>query len=283
MPKETSEITLDETKLFLFLGASDSGKSYAATSFGLASEKYGGTDPRPCYLMELDGRLAALKGRPVVFDSFNNIEGAIGVIKKLAELRKTCIQYGKAPFHTLIIDSFTSFNDFAIADSLEVTEQKRDSGESKGRVRGELTLMTIEDYGYEAEAVRKLLWENLTDLKRFCNVIVVAHEVEHYRPVKVKAGEPTRTELVGFKLLARDKIAAKIPTRFDEIYHFLPKDKIISQQHIRRQVVFQDEIARTSFPQLSKTTAEFDISGQEFYPFWLKLIQSPISNKEVKK
>jgi hypothetical protein len=276
IPESTEDIKLDTTRLFLFIGPADAGKTYASTSFGLRSKKYGGTDDRPAYMLELDGRIAALASRPVVYNKFTNEEGAIGVLNRLKELRESCIKNGRAPFHALIVSSFTAFNDFAIADSLDVTESKREAGADKGRVRGELTLMTTEDYGYEAEAVRKLLWENLLDLKKYCDVIVEAHETEHYRPVKTKPGEPTRTELAGYKVLARDKIAAKLPTRFDEIYHFLPKEVVVSQQTIRRRVVFNDMVARTSFKPL-QSTAIHDISGKEFYTMWRGLIEGTIA------
>ncbi|MGB8840533.1 MAG: AAA family ATPase [Aliidongia sp.] len=274
LPKSAKDIKLDQYNLYLFVGPADGGKSFAATSFGYMSADQipppgmvQGTDPRPMYVMELDGRLAALRGRPVVYDAFTNVEGAAGVLNRLVSIRDICVQRNKAPFHTILIDSFTSFNDFAISDSLEVSDNN-----NAGRKRGDLSLMTVQDYGYEAEAVRKLLWENLVDLKRYCNVIVTAHEMEYYKPVKVKEGEPTRSELAGYKILARDKISAKLPTKFDEIYHFLPKEVIISQKKIRRRIVFQDQLARTSFPELAKSTEEYDISGQEFYYFWAKKI-----------
>lgn len=277
MPTPASEIQAEQTNLFLFVGAADSGKSYAATSFGFRGKDFGGTDPRQMYVLELDGRLNALRGRPVEFDSFTNIEGAVGVLNKLNDFREACIRKNASTnYHTLLLDSFTSFNDLAIADSLNVTDEKNrlNPKDQVGRKRGELSLMTTEDYGYEAEAVRKLLWEALIDIKKFCDVIVTAHETEYYRPVKVKPGEPTRNELAGFKILARDKISAKIPTKFDEIYHFLPKEVIQSMHSIRRRVVFQDMMARTSYPTLAKSTEEYDISGKEFYHFWKEKIAS---------
>ena len=91
MPQSTRDIKLDETKLFLFVGPADAGKSYAATSFGLMSKEYGGTDDRPAYVLELDGRLAALRNRPVVYDSYTNIEGAIGVLNRVKAASRTNI------------------------------------------------------------------------------------------------------------------------------------------------------------------------------------------------
>lgn len=274
MPKETEDIPLESTKLFLFVGPADSGKSFAATSWGFKSKKYGGNDPRPAYLMESDGRVQALRGRPVQYDDYTNVEGAIGMLDRLKEIRDKCVLHKAAPFHTLIFDSFTGFNEFAIADSLEVTAKKREANKGEGgRVRGDLLMPTMEEYGYEAEAVRQLLWENLLDIKRYADVIVTAHEVEKYKKVKTKPGEPTQTELDGYKILARDKISARLPKQFDEIYHFLPKEVVLSKKTIRRRVVFQDEMARTSYPQLL-TTEEFDISDKEFYHFWKEKISA---------
>ena len=274
MPLSTDDIKTDEPKLFLFVGPGDAGKSYAASSFGYASETFGGKDKRPAYVIECDGRVHALRSRPVVYDFFTNHDsswrpgegGAIAIINRLEELREKCVSTRSAPFHTLIApDSFTAFCAFCISDCME----DKTSG---GRKIGGLKLPTIEDYGYESEAVRQLMWEHLTDIKKYCNVIVTAHEVEKYKKVKTAPGAPSESILDGFKILARDKISAGIPVKFDEIYHFLAKEKVSSTKSIRRSVVFQDELARTSFSKLTTTEAH-DISGQEFYKWWLEKIK----------
>lgn len=276
MPKSTSDIPLEQTSLFGFVGPSDSGKSYAASSFGFKSKEFGGDDARPAYVLECDGRVSALRDRPVQFDSYTNEEGAIGVLNRLIELRESCVKNKVAPFHTLIgPDSFTSFCDFAIADSLDVTIQKNaqaKKGETlKGRRKGDLQLLTVEDYGYESEAVRQLVWESLLDIKKYANVIVTFHEVTKYKMLEAAPGAPSVRVEDGLKILGRDAISAKIPTKFDEIYHFLPKETVPSEKRMRYQVVFLDGLARTSYPQLRSTT-KHDISGKEFYPFWKEKI-----------
>ena len=274
LPLKTSDIPLEATSLFLFVGPSDSGKSYAASSFGLKSKEYGGDDDRPAYLMDCDGRVQALRGRPIVYDAYTNVEGAIGVLNRLNEIRETCVKHNRAPFHTLIgPDSFTSYCDFAIADSLEITEEANVGKTKKsGRRRGDLQMLTVQDYGYEDEAVRQLLWEALTDIKKYANVIVTAHEVTKYKVIPGAAeGAPSVRVEDGLRVLGRDKISAKMPTKFDEIYHFLAKETIVSQKAVRRQVVFQDELARTGYRQLASTT-KYDITNKEFYPFWKELI-----------
>ena len=275
MPLKTSDIPLEQTSLFLFVGPSDSGKSYAASSFGLKSKEFGGEDPRPAYLMDCDGRVQALRNRPVQYDTYTNEEGAIGVLNRLIEIRETCIKFNKAPFHTLIgPDSFTSFCDMAVADSLDVTVQnnKLNPKDKKGRKRGELAMLTVQDYGYEDEAVRQLVWESLLDIKKYANVIVTAHEVTKYKVIPgAGEGAPSIRTEDGLRILGRDKISAKLPTKFDEVYHFLAKETVPSQQSVRRQVVFLDELGRSGYPQL-QSTKKHDISSKEFYPFWKELI-----------
>lgn len=275
MPLRTSDIPLEATSLFLFVGPSDSGKSYAASSFGLKSKEFGGDDDRPAYLMDCDGRIQALRGRPIVYDSYTNVDGAVGILNRLVEIREICVKFNKAPFHTLIApDSFTSFCDMAVADSLEVTVQQNigKTRDLKGRKRGDLQMLTVQDYGYEDEAVRQLLWESLIDIKKYANVIVTAHEVTKYKTISGAAeGAPTIRVEDGLRVLGRDKISAKMPTKFDEIYHFIGKETIPSLKTIRRQVVFQDELARTGYTQLASTT-KHDIINKEFYPFWKEFI-----------
>lgn len=281
MPLSTKDISLEQTSLFLFVGPSDSGKSYAASSFGLKSKEYGGTDDRPAYLMDCDGRVAALRNRPVVYDTYTNEDGAIGVLNRLEEIRETCVKFKRAPFHTLIApDSFTAFCDMAVSDSQDITQEqnKNNPKDKKGRTRGDLQMLTIQDYGYEDEAVRQLLWESLLDIKKYANVIVTAHEVTKYKVIPgASEGAPTVRMEDGLRILGRDKISAKMPTKFDEIYHFLSKELVPSQQSVLRQVVFHDILARTGYPQLNNTK-KHNITNKEFYPYWLSLIGG-----EVKK
>lgn len=268
MPLSTKDIKPDSTNLFLFVGPADAGKSFAATSFGLKSKAYGGDDPRPCYMLELDNRIAALRNRPVEYDTFTNEEGAIGVLNRVIALREACVKMKAAPFHTLILDSATSLGDMAVADSM-------DTKTSAGRKIGELKMLTVEDYGYEAETWRQVLWENLIDIKRYANVIVTAHETKQYREVKGPPGSPAKSVWDGeYKLLMHgNKIADKLPTKFDEIYRFSPKEVIVSQKAIRRKVQFTGSLARSSYLKLASSAEEYDITGLEFYNFWRKMIE----------
>lgn len=277
MPLSTKDIPLEQTSLFLFVGPSDSGKSYAATSFGLKSREFGGEDSRPAYLMDCDGRIQALRNRPVQYDTYTNVDGAVGVLNRLLEIRENIEKFKVCGFHTLICpDSFTSFCDMAVADSQDVTIQanKANPKDKKGRKRGDLQMLTVQDYGYEDEAVRQLLWESLIDIKKYANVIVTAHEVPKYKVIPGSSeGSPTVRMEDGLRVLGRDKISAKIPTKFDEIYHFLSKETVPSQASVRRQVVFQDELARTGYKELA-STKKHDITGKEFYHYWKGLIST---------
>ena len=269
VPQSAASISIEETKLMLFVGPGDSGKSYASTSFGLRTKEYGGKDSRPCYMIELDGRIAALRNRPVMYNSFTNEDGVTKVLHRIEELREQCVKNKVAPFHTLIVDSTTSFGDLAVAESMETKG-------SAGRSIGKLELLTVEDYGFEAEAFRQLLWESLMDIKKYCDVIVTAHQTELYKTAATKPGAPTRQEWDGksYKILMHgNKIANKLPTKFDEIYEFANKELIVSSSSMRRSVRFQGHLARTSYPQLAKNTADHDISGKEFYTYWKSLLE----------
>lgn len=218
--------------------------------------------------MDCDGRVQALRGRPLEFDSYTNEDGAIGVLNRVIELREACKKYNRAPFHTLICpDSFTGFCEFAIADGMEYNIMAK-----KGQKFGDLQVTTYNEYRYEAEAVRQLLFENLLDIKKYANVIVTAHEVTKYKviPASTSGGLATRVE-DGLRVLATDKISAKLPTKFDEIYHFQAKEVITSTKTLRRSVQFQGILARTCYSQL-KGIQMHDISDKEFYPFWKELI-----------
>ncbi len=282
MPLNTEDIPLEQNSLFLFVGQADSGKSWAASSFGLKSKKYGGTDDRPAYLMDCDGRVQALRGRPVQYDTYSNADGAIGVLNRLTEIRNQCVKQNAAPFHTLIApDSFTGFCEFAIADALDITIQHNlgdvKGTDQKGQKMGGLQVLTFNEYRYEAEAVRQMLFENLLDIKKYANVIVTAHEVTKYKmiPPRNPGGIPTREE-DGLRVLATDKISAKLPTKFDEIYHFMGKEVISSMKSLRRTVCFQGMLGRSAYPQLNKSTAPHDITDKEFYPYWKSLITGEV-------
>lgn len=228
--------------------------------------------------MDCDGRVQALRGRPVVYDSYTNEDGAVGVLNRLSEIREQCAKHRRAPFHTLICpDSFSGFCEFAIADALDIIIQGnkdvKDRKDKKGQIKGDLQMTTFDEYRYEAEAVRQLLFENLLDIKKYAHVIVTAHEVTKYKmiPPKTPNGLATREE-DGLRVLATDKISAKLPTKFDEIYHFMGKEVVHSLKTVRRTVCFQGQLGRSSYPQLNQSTLPHDITGKEFYPYWASLI-----------
>lgn len=270
MPFKTSDITLDrDNGLYAFVGPADCGKTYASTSFGLASKSFGGSDPREALVIECDGRITALRNRPVVFEPFTNEQGAVGVLDYIKELREDAVRYKKCKYHTIIFSSATAFGDFAVADSLEGTEK------GKGKTHAELKMLTMQDYGFEAEAFRQLLWENFTDLKRYCRVIVEFHEVPEYTNEPVTPGSKitvARWDGFSYKLLMHgNKIASRLSTRFDEMYHFKAKESLPSTGGLRRSVCFQDNVGRTSFEGLKKFgSRSVDISRKEFYPWWLE-------------
>lgn len=272
MPHSTSLIPTNQTSLIAFVGPADCGKTYASTSFGLQSKKHGGTDDREALLLECDGRIAALRNRPVLFEAYTNEQGAAGVNDFLkSEVAYAQLKH-KSNYHTYILSSATSFGSFAIQDSFEDTEKGGKGIEVAGQ-----KMLEIQDYNYEAEAFRKLIWVYLNDLKKYANIIVEFHEVPLYKKIPISPGSKiTESSWDGFSyqlLLHGTKIASRLPTRFDEIYHFKAKEPLPSTGGVRRAVIFDDNMARTSISALRTFGSKpQDISGKEFYPWWKSLL-----------
>jgi len=270
MPHSTDKITFNQTSLIAMVGPADSGKTYASTSFGLQSKKYGGADSREALLLECDGRITALRGRPVLFEAYTNEQGAAGICDFLKSEVANATRNQRSNYHTYIISSATSFGDFAVQDSFEDTEA---SNKGKGIEVAGQKMLEMQDYNYEAESFRKLIWVYLTDLKKYANCIVEFHEVPLYISTPISPGSKIKKDEwdgYSYKLLLHgNKIASRLPTKFDEVYHFRAKEPLPSTGGIRRMVCFQDNVGRTAFPGLRRFGSKpQDITNKEFYPFW---------------
>lgn len=274
MPYSTDKIPLNQTSLIAFVGPADCGKTYASTSYGLQSEKHGGKDKREALVLECDGRIAALRSRPVLFEPYTNEQGAAGICDFLKSESEQATRTRRANYHTYILSSATSFGGFAVQDSMEDTQKGGKGIEIAGQ-----KMLEMQDYNYEAESFRKLIWVYLTDLKRYANCIVEFHEVPLYKKTPINPGSKMMESTwdgYSYKLLLHgDKIASRLPTKFDEIYHFKAKEPILSTGAVRRAVSFDDNMGRTSIPALRAFGSKAqDISGKEFWPWWNEVIMN---------
>ena len=194
----TRDIVPGDRIFALFKGDPKTGKSCAAASF-----------PRP-YILDTDGRIRSVAkmfpSKDVEYDTFIDFWD---VCIKLQALVQRC------DYQTVVVSSLTSLANLAIEYSLKFRgvsdsdEQKRKS-ELK---RGNLALTEVSDWGVEFRGLSKVL-DCLKALP--CHVILEAHVLEVTRE-NIMKGTTTisRSLMTGGK-----KIAAYLPTAFDEAYHF---------------------------------------------------------------
>jgi hypothetical protein len=192
----TKDLKIGDKLFGLFKGEPGTGKTIGAASF-----------PAP-YIFDLDSRLAPVRLRfpekDIVFDSyFNNF---IGMMKKFEEL----LNYN--PYETIIVDSLTSFARTVLS---HMVKYRVGEDRTKKLQRGGLDVAQIEDYGGETAAIVQLI-DALKVLGGKCNIILIAHVVvsDAYN-IKTQQVTTSRQLLTGGK-----KIAAEIPTAFNEAWHF---------------------------------------------------------------
>lgn len=195
-----------EARIFaLFKGDPKTGKDIAAHSFALAG---------PLYTFDLDARMESVAAyytkvvpRPDIMKNieYDRFTDFFTLCQRLEQLKISC------PYKTIIMSSLTSLARKSM-NTMLMTRQpaaKGTKGESKNR--GGIILHELEDFGGEANAIMMTLDSLLViSLKHNVNVIMTAHVINPDPGAFSK-----RTLLTGGK-----KIAAEIPTSFNEAYHF---------------------------------------------------------------
>jgi AAA domain len=205
LAQSTNDITSVPGLFALFKGESGSGKSVAALSFPGA------------YVFDFDKKMPAIArkhfpGKEIHYDTFKNI---FEVAEKLSEFRNIC------PYETLINDSVTSLvnmtlNTIGEAKGERVVDMLRTLSK-----KGNIELMSIDYYNGETNFIQrfwidalKSLWSQEGNPK---NVLTIAHVLTVDSAPDLKTKLVTRTRSI---VTAGRKVAAYIPTQFDEVYHF---------------------------------------------------------------
>lgn len=237
----------DNPQTSLFVGDSGTGKSIAAAYY-----------PGPLYFASCDGRMGSVaewhRGRKdIQFDIFTEFES---LNDKVDSFESNC------PYKTVILDPITNLSDFLMRYSFSlrgVVEYDEESGKakkkSKGKKAGVIDVTTIEDFGVEHRGIADLIG-NLKIAQKIhqFNIIFTAHLIttQYIKP----GGQEShiRRDI----LTAGRKIAAFIPSQFDEFYHFYTED---SRWKVK---TYNDGIvsARTSFLTMPK---EIDWTEKNFY------------------
>lgn len=191
---------------YMFKGEPGTRKSTQALSF-----------PRPQYWFSYDRKMAALKipmrnwhidPKEVTYDDYEDWTAAR---LKLEQFRLNC------PYRTLIVDSVTSCSDAIMRQTLKLKYgMVRGSGAEAGKRIAGISVNELEDFNAEAAALYELI--SLTkDINRFhkVNIILIAHVIQAEYPQV--GGKTTVSRSI---ITAAKKVAAKIPSLCDEVYHF---------------------------------------------------------------
>lgn len=205
--------TLDPTPergVFLLLkGESGAGKSDIAYSF-----------PTP-YVFDFDEKMPsiALKhfpGKKIEWDTFPDI---FAVSDRIEQLRQSC------PYETLVFDSLTSLvvktlNTIGKVKGDEVVKMLK-----KLTAGGNIELMGIDYYNGETNFIQryfiealKSLWSKPGNPK---HVILIAHVITTESAPDLKTKQTIVTRSI---VTAGRKVAAYVPTQFDEMWHIERQD-----------------------------------------------------------
>jgi hypothetical protein len=232
----------------LFVGPSGDGKSCAAVSF-----------PAPIYCFDLDdrikGALAAKKWLGKIDLEFHRYFGYADIEKKLDEFVKQ-VNAKNFKYKTILFDSVTSSSRSYIQEAVALGAAGDTSDDGKPRRLGTVYMPGWNAYNYESIAHYNVIIAYLKKMP--CNVIVSAHKTERFN----KKGEMT-----GIDILARPKIAAELPTNFDEVYEF-ERDHNEIKKTTTYRVTFRGDLAKTVMEKAPYGAV--DITEKNFY----KLLQS---------
>lgn len=242
----TKDKSPEERGLFaLFKGDSGSGKSVGALSF---------CDPdndgsKPGFVFDNDGKMPNIAqkhfpDKDIHYERFNNIFDHANI---LDEFYKYC------PYETIIEDSLTSLVVNVLNSVGEIKGEKSMDMLRKLKMTGGggkmIELMGIDYYNAETNFIErywldmlKALWARPGNPK---HVIIIAHVLTAESAPDLKTKIVTRTRSL---VTAGRKVAAYIPTQFDDAWHFAYESDMMGKN---RRVVLTDGIgedwAKTSF------------------------------------
>jgi hypothetical protein len=188
----------------LFQGFSGAAKSTAALSF-----------PKP-YIFDFDRKMpnVALRHYPNSDINWDTFEDIFEVSRKLEEFQNHC------PYETLIVDSVTSLANLCL---LSVGKTKGESTMAMlEKLKGKaVEMMSIDYYNAETAFFQRYLLDLLKSLwNREGNpkyVITIAHILQSESAPDLKTKRVTVSKSI---LTAGRKVAAYIPTVFDDVFTF---------------------------------------------------------------
>lgn len=240
--------------MFLFKSESGCGKSTAIGSF-----------PEPIYVASCDGRIAPLKHNPLLrvrdieFDIFTEYRP---LIEKLEQIEKS------NNYATVAVDPLTGFARLAI-DHLFNNRglDTRKGSDKEPRSVGGIPLMSIQEYAGETSAIGNMLILLRIIRNHGANVVLTSHVVTSEQKSLDGKYITTRRLLTG-----GNKIAAEIPSYFDEVYHFYSASGLSNEKkYFATTYNTGEDYSRTSFFGLQK---EIDFTNALFYDRLLEAIKN---------
>lgn len=218
----------------LFKGEPGTRKSTQALSF-----------PKPQYWFSFDEKMEALKlpmklwginPKDITYDDYNDWNKAE---EKLKRFQVEC------PFKTIVVDTVTSMGDATNSQTLKIKSgTTTQAGAEAGKRIAGIPVNTMEDFNAETAVFQSLL--KLTkDISKFhkVNIILIAHVIQTDYKSPNGVTHVSRSIVTGVK-----KIAAKIPGRCHEVYHFNMKGDFTDKLYSVLTTHSGDDFARTILP-----------------------------------
>ena len=230
MPK-ISDIKIGGRLFQLSVGYPGTGKTVAAASY-----------PTPILFLDLDLRLAPLAkmfpGREdIEYESYGPND-FLRFWNKLQEIRA-----GNTPHKTYVLDSLTALARMTLNYSVSMRGSSGDEKrKSSFKAKGVIDLLEIEDFGAEGRLLGHVVDSFRATKKNFIMTAHLIHTTE--KDIKTKTESDYKSLLTGGK-----KIAAEIPSYFDEIYyHFIETQMDDSMSYKISTVKRNDVFAKTALP-----------------------------------
>lgn len=249
----TRDLTNKLSNVYLFKGEPKNGKSIAAASFP------------EIYIFDLDRRIRSIvayyKDRDFEYDHFNDF---IQVDNRLDSLLRSC------PYKSILFDGFTTFADLVINSM--IGSRPPNAKTTRAGVR----MTEIEDFGGEQRAF-DIAIDKLFKLhyKWGIDVIMTAHVIEVEKALRPGVTIKSRSLLTAGK-----KVAAFLPVRFDEAYHFQVNEPIETGGIPKFEVLTRhtgDDWASTTYD----IPPVIDITNKSFYDELISLRGIYKSKEEV--
>ena len=216
------DCTTKQPLMVLMKGEPKTGKKHAWASF-----------PEPIYCMDTDYRMASLVNDPLYnkrdiqfdsYDSFNNLWYT------LEELQEKC------PYKTVVLHSLTTLGRLIqeyLFENRGVSEDSRnvaiDKKEKRNLRVGIIPIMGIPDFLGETSALAGVCMKMRLVYNRFnVNVVMVSHVI-----TTETSSLDGKTNIHRILLTGGNKIAAEIPSYFNEVWHFDVDSGITNDQQAR--------------------------------------------------